>query len=557
MKILICRPDKLGDLVLALNAIKQLKIIYPEYSISLHVSKYNKLLADNITFIDQVIDIDTPINENEFDCSIDLIAKYKFAIKYHKKTSLRIGNFARFFFFLYNKGTFIRRSKAKLNESEYNWKLIRTINDNLKYSNLYQKLNKNDFKEVKEYSFKTPYTVVMPGKSVSAINWGINNWVEFITKLSPLIKEDILVLLGPEEEGFLNIFENSFKTNPKIIIKKSNCLKETLGILSSASSYFGPSTGITHLASIFNLNGICIYPNIKSMHPKRWVPFNSSLKSAFQTKDLTPEKLVKMCFDENIYPELRYKVKKISAYIICKNEEKHIRKCLESIKWCDEIIIVDSGSTDNTLNIVKEYTDKIYHKDWQGYRKQKMYAENLCSNDWVINLDADEELSMELKGEIFSFFSTNKSIDFDGFYLNRLVYTLNTWWDKGGWIPEYRLRLYKKSASFWADQDIHEKVLVNGKTKKLTNFLYHYTFENFKTQLSLLNKYSTESAIEFYKNGKRVKWYNFILNPVSRFVKFYFLRKGFMHGTKGLIMAYMEANNTLVKYIKIYELQQK
>jgi glycosyltransferase involved in cell wall biosynthesis len=125
----------------------------------------------------------------------------------------------------------------------------------------------------------------------------------------------------------------------------------------------------------------------------------------------------------------------ISAFIVCCNEERQIRRCLESVAWCDEIVIVDSGSTDKTLSICGEFTDKITHKDWQGYVKQKRFALEQRSRDWVLNVDADEEVSAELKEEILSILADDKRPgrpEINGYFLNRVVFFLERWWRKGG-----------------------------------------------------------------------------------------------------------------------------
>ena len=126
----------------------------------------------------------------------------------------------------------------------------------------------------------------------------------------------------------------------------------------------------------------------------------------------------------------------ISAFIVCCNEERQIRRCLESVSWCDEIVIVDSGSKDKTLSICNEFTHKITHKDWEGYVKQKRFALEQCSSDWVLNVDADEEVSQELKEEILAILTKDAQpgqASINGYFLNRVVFFLDRWWRKGGW----------------------------------------------------------------------------------------------------------------------------
>lgn len=244
----------------------------------------------------------------------------------------------------------------------------------------------------------------------------------------------------------------------------------------------------------------------------------------------------------------------ISAFIVCCNEEKNIRRCLEGVKWCDEIIIVDSGSTDSTLEICREYPNcRIIHRDWTGYVEQKRFGLSQCNSKWVLNVDADEVVSDELREEIREILRTPQEAN--GFFLSRVVFHLGKWWRKGGWYPEYRLRLSRKEFTSWGGKDPHEKALVEGPAKKLKGELLHYTYTGLSDQLNRLNRYSTTVAENMDKNGERASLLNIIVNPVTRFIKFYFLKKGFLEGRPGLIVAYIEAYYVFLKYAKLWEIQ--
>jgi glycosyltransferase involved in cell wall biosynthesis len=243
----------------------------------------------------------------------------------------------------------------------------------------------------------------------------------------------------------------------------------------------------------------------------------------------------------------------ISAFIVCCNEERQIRRCIESIKWCDEIIIVDSGSTDKTLDICREYTQNIYYKEWAGYVEQKRFALEKCKNEWVLNVDADEVLTPELTNEIQNELKTS---DLDGYYLLRTVYHLGKWWVKGGWHPEYRLRLCRRLKTTWAGMDPHEKAVVEGKTKKLKGSLQHYSYSNLADQISRINKYSSTLARNLYEQGERSSISKIVLNPMLRFMKFYFFKKGFLEGLPGFAMAITDSFYVFLKYLKLWEIQK-
>ncbi len=249
----------------------------------------------------------------------------------------------------------------------------------------------------------------------------------------------------------------------------------------------------------------------------------------------------------------------ISAFIVCCNEERQIRRCLESVRFCDEIIIVDSGSTDRTLQICAEYTPKITHQDWQGYVLQKRFALGQCSSDWVLNIDADEEVSEELQAEILQILKDDKagSVRANGFLLNRVVFFLDRWWRKGGWYPEYRLRLCRRSVTKWGGEDPHEKAEVSGETKRCKGELHHYSFTDLSDYVRRMNTLSSNATASLIRRGARASAAAVILRSLARFFKFYVSKRGFREGKAGLIVAAIEAYSVLLKYAKLWEAQSK
>lgn len=249
----------------------------------------------------------------------------------------------------------------------------------------------------------------------------------------------------------------------------------------------------------------------------------------------------------------------VSAFIVCRDEERQIRRCLESVAWCDEIIIVDSGSTDKTIEICREFTDKISYRAWTGYVDQKRYALSLCSGDWVLNLDADEEVSPELARELTLITEADSrgEIKFNGYYLNRVVFFLNRWWRKGGWYPEYRLRFCRRDATTWGGEDPHEKASVSGSTARCTGEMFHYSFTDLTDYIRRLNTLASNAAATMSKRGERSDVFaHIILRPIARFFKFYLFKKGFREGTAGLVVAFIESYGVLMKYSKLWEINR-
>jgi glycosyltransferase involved in cell wall biosynthesis len=252
----------------------------------------------------------------------------------------------------------------------------------------------------------------------------------------------------------------------------------------------------------------------------------------------------------------------ISAFIICQNEERQILRCLKSIAWCDEIIVVDSGSTDNTLQICRDFAAsfpkdvKITYQAWSGYVAQKRFALSLCTGRWVLNLDADEEVSPLLAREIQALIRSDANIrlSYNGFYLNRVIFFLNRWWRKGAWYPEYRLRLCRREATTWGGRDPHEKASVTGKTSRCKGELYHYSFTDLSDYIRRVTTLALTAANTMHERGERSSLFKLLGRPLARFFKFFVVKRGFREGRAGLMVALIESFSVLVKYAKLWEL---
>jgi glycosyltransferase involved in cell wall biosynthesis len=250
----------------------------------------------------------------------------------------------------------------------------------------------------------------------------------------------------------------------------------------------------------------------------------------------------------------------ISAFIVCCNEERQIRRCLESVAWCDEIVIVDSGSQDKTLEICREFTNKILHRAWTGYVEQKRFALENCAMTWVLNIDADEEVSPSLKDEILALLAqdhstepTRQGLPENGFQINRVVYFLDRWWRKGGWYPEFRLRLCRRSKTTWSGVDPHEKAVVDGRVRRLKGELFHYSFTDLTDFMRRMNTLASNAADTMLSAKRTPSIVDIALRPWTRFFKFYFLKKGYREGIAGFIVAVIEAVSVFLKYSKVWE----
>ena len=245
----------------------------------------------------------------------------------------------------------------------------------------------------------------------------------------------------------------------------------------------------------------------------------------------------------------------LSVTIITQNEEKNLRSCLESVAFADEIIILDSESQDQTLSIAREFTDKIFQEPWQGFARQKNMAQDKAQGPWILNIDADERVTPELKEEILS--AIQKGSPCTGFKIPRKNFFCGQWIRHGGWYPNYQLRLYQKEAGSFAQREVHEQVVVKGKVGTLKAPLEHYTYDSISDYLKRMDRYSDLSARQYLQERKRVSWPEILFRTKYTFFKMWILQKGFLDGAKGLVLAILYSYYTFVKYAKLKEISKK
>ena len=238
---------------------------------------------------------------------------------------------------------------------------------------------------------------------------------------------------------------------------------------------------------------------------------------------------------------------KLSATLITFNEEKRVRAALESVKWADEIVVIDSFSTDQTVAICREYTEKVYQIAWHGYVEQKNIATQHAAHDWILNIDADEVVSTELAAEIQQTLAAPACV---GYFMPRRTYYLGDWIRHCGWYPDAKLRLFDRRAGTWVGQALHEKVHVDGATAYLRRDLYHYTYEDITDHLKTINNFTSIAAAQ--KTGS-VSGAGILLRTVAAFLKKYLLKQGFRDGTRGVIVCLLSAFTVAVKYAKLWE----
>ncbi len=247
---------------------------------------------------------------------------------------------------------------------------------------------------------------------------------------------------------------------------------------------------------------------------------------------------------------------KLSVIIITKNEADNIRACLDSVRWADEIIVVDSGSSDDTVDICKASGAQVYMTaDWPGFGMQKNRALSHATGEWVLSLDADERVTPELRSEIES--ALNDPHGQDAFRMPRLSSFCGRYMRHSGWYPDYVTRLFHRGAARFSDDLVHESLIVNGSVGKLRQPLLHETFHDLEELLTKINHYSTAGAQMLSEKGKSATLKKAVSHAVWAFFRTYILRAGFLDGREGFMVAVSTAESTYYRYVKLMLLNRR
>ena len=245
----------------------------------------------------------------------------------------------------------------------------------------------------------------------------------------------------------------------------------------------------------------------------------------------------------------------VTACVITLNEEDNIRRILDSLSSLDEIIILDSGSNDKTLEIATTYPKvKIEYRKFDTYINQKNHCISLSKNDWILSLDADECITDNLLKSLQSLSEDTWSY-FAGLEFPRLTFYMGKWIYHSGWYPNYQLRLFQKKHGKFTGFLVHEKVSIEGKVYRIPSPILHYSYKNISDHLKFIDRYSTLTAREKFMKGKRSGVLFSILEGIYKFFQMYFLKLGFLDGRQGIILAVLGSYYNFLKYIKLYEIE--
>jgi len=254
-------------------------------------------------------------------------------------------------------------------------------------------------------------------------------------------------------------------------------------------------------------------------------------------------------------------VTKLTVTVITHNERSHIAAALESVAWADEIVVIDSHSTDGTSEIARRYATSVEQRDWLGYGGQKNYAADRASNDWILSIDADERVTSELAAEIQAVMRNGPVAP--GYLMTRVAHYLGRWVRSTDWYPDYHLRLYDRRAARWSERRVHESVEVDGVAKggkrlpRLCGELLHYPYRNMSDHLRKIDTYTTLAAQQWQAEGKRATALQAIIYPRLAFFRNYILKAGFRDGQAGLLVSLLNSHYVFLKYAKLLELQRE
>ena len=245
---------------------------------------------------------------------------------------------------------------------------------------------------------------------------------------------------------------------------------------------------------------------------------------------------------------------RLSVVVITRNEAANVRAALESVRWADELVVVDSGSTDETVRIARQIANRVTRHAWEGYGAQKNFASGIATHDWILSLDADERVSPALGREIRALLAAEPAAR--GYRLPRVTRYLGRWVRSTDWYPDLQLRLYDRRDARWNDRLVHESVAVDGPVGRLQGELEHHAYRDISHHLQTIDRYTTLAARQMLREGRRAEWVDLTVRPPAAFLRNYVVRRGLRDGAPGLIVSLLNAGYVFLKFAKLWEQQR-
>ncbi len=250
-------------------------------------------------------------------------------------------------------------------------------------------------------------------------------------------------------------------------------------------------------------------------------------------------------------------MERVSVVLVTLNEERHIDRCLESVRWADEIVVVDSFSWDRTVDRARRYTDKVIQHEYLGYTRQLVRGIEYATGEWILLIDGDEEVSEELAAEIRTVMrSPGAEV---GYELLRKPHAFGKWIEHGGWYPDWQYRFFRKDGCIVNHEEVHGGFAPRGPHGRLKSPVYHYTYETIHDYLARMNEYTSLQISNRLKANPaaHARWYNMVLNPLSHFLRMFFSRGGYRDGFHGFVLAALDSIYAMASYAKLWEYRMR
>jgi glycosyltransferase involved in cell wall biosynthesis len=243
---------------------------------------------------------------------------------------------------------------------------------------------------------------------------------------------------------------------------------------------------------------------------------------------------------------------RLTVAVITKDEERNIARCLASVPFADEIVVVDCGSADRTGEIARQFTDRVVFHEWEGHVRQKQRAVDLAANDWILALDADEEVDAPLRRLIEELKARGPT--HDAYTVHRRTFYLGKWINHSGWYPDTRIRLFDRRKARWGGYDPHDEVICDGAVGALDGDLLHYSYRDLSHHLQQIDSYTTIMARKYWEKGRRARLMDLLFRPPFAFAKKFVAQRGFLDGWRGFVVCALTAYYVFCKYAKLWEL---
>jgi glycosyltransferase involved in cell wall biosynthesis len=253
-------------------------------------------------------------------------------------------------------------------------------------------------------------------------------------------------------------------------------------------------------------------------------------------------------------------VTKLTVTVITRNESAHIDACLASVAWADEVLVVDSRSTDGTADLARARGARVLVRDWPGYSAQKNFAAGEAAHDWILSVDADERVTPALAEEIRRHLAAPAGSSWAGYRIPRVTWHLGRWIRTTDWYPDFQLRLYDRRRAKWKSKRVHESVELDaaaGSAGQLSQELEHYAYRDLDHHLDTMNRYTTLAAEEMHEAGRRATTWDLVAHPAAAFLRNYVLRRGFTDGAVGFIVSSMNAHYVFLKFAKLWDMGRR